>query len=97
MDQTRPRCKMSLELLPRARGLLLLSKGGSRLASMFGMRGVGANVNEEKLVRDDESMSQSSDTKRDPYATIEKDKVVEEQESILREKIVLVHNLLDIT
>ena len=52
---------------------------------MFGMRGVGANVNEEKLVRDDESMSQSSDTKRDPYATIEKDKVVEEQESILRE------------
>ena len=67
---------------PRARGLLLLSKGGSRLANMFGRRGGGggANGNEEKLVRDDESMSQTSD-KRDPYAAaaVEKDKAVEEQ------------------
>ena len=65
----------------RARGLLLLSKSGSRLANMFG-RGSGK---EEKLVRDDESMSQSSD-KRDLYAAIEKDKVVEEQE-VVTEKI----------
>ena len=62
----------------RARGLLLLSRGGSRLANMFGMKGGGANGNEEKLVRDDESMSQSSD-KRDPDAAVEKEKAVEEQ------------------
>ena len=45
---------------------------------MFGMKGGAANGNEEKLVRDDESMSQSSD-KRDPDATVEKEKAVEEQ------------------
>ena len=76
------RAKSLDNLNDRARGLLLLSKGGSRLANMFGRRGGGggANGNEEKLVRDDESMSQTSD-KRDPYAaaTVEKDKAVEEQ------------------
>ena len=56
-----------------------MSKGGSRLANMFGMKGAGTNINEEKLVRDDESMSQSSD-KRDPdAAAVEKEKAVEEQ------------------
>ena len=78
---TSGRAKSCDNLNDRARGLLLLSKSSSRLANLFGR---GTN-REEKLVRDDESMSQSSD-KRDPYAAIEKDKVVEEQE-VVTEKI----------
>ena len=50
------------------------------------MLGRGASK-EEKLVRDDESMSQGSDKKAaDQYATIEKDKVIDEHE-VVTEKI----------